>query len=126
MIQLQIDVPLPTRMTLERMVIGQLAEIDPDSQALDDETKMVFRMIFESGIKHFLATPRTCTRFLNVVRFIFPTVKGQIFLPDLLGLSCLMAFSSQAIQAIRSFQDAFVGFLPTPTVSMGPAALSSE
>lgn len=108
-IQLQIDVPLPTRMTLERMVIGQLAEIDPGSQALDDETKMIFRMIFESGIKHFLATPRACTRFLNVVRFIFPTVKGQIFLPDLLGLSCLMAFSSQAIQAIRSFQDAFVG-----------------
>lgn len=108
-IQLQIDVPLPTRMTLERMVIGQLSEIDPQARMLDEDTRAAFRVIFESGIKHFLATPRACTRFLNVVRFIYPTVMGQIYLPDLLGLSCLMAFSSQAIQAIRSFQDAFVG-----------------
>lgn len=108
-IQLQIDVPLPTRMTLERMVIGQLAEIDPESQGLDDESRTAFRMLFEGGIKHFLATPRACTRFLNVVRFVYPTVQGQVFVPDLLGLSALMAFSSQAIQAIRSFQDAFVG-----------------
>lgn len=108
-IQLQIDVPLPTRMTLERMVIGQLAAIDPDAQGLDDESKTAFRMIFESGIKHFLATPRACTRFLNVLRFVYPTVKGDVFFPDLLGLSALMAFSSQSIQAIRSFQDAFVG-----------------
>lgn len=108
-IQLQIDVPLPTRLSLERMVIGQLAEIDPDSQVLDEEARTGFRMIFESGIKHFLSTPRACTRFLNVVRFIYPTVKDQVYLPDLLGLSCLMAFSSQAIQSIRSFQDAFTG-----------------
>lgn len=108
-IQLQIDVPIPTRMTMERMVIGQLAAIDPDSQGLDEESRAGFRMLFESGIKHFLVTPRACTRFLNVVRFIFPTIKDQVFLPDLLGLACLMAFGSQAIQAIRSFQDAFVG-----------------
>ncbi len=108
-IQLQIDVPVPTRMTMERMVIGQLAAIDPDSQGLDEESRAGFRMLFESGIKHFLVTPRACTRFLNVVRFIYPTVKDQVFLPDLLGLACLMAFGSQSIQAIRSFQDAFVG-----------------
>lgn len=108
-IQLQIDVPIPTRMTMERMVIGQLAAIDPDSQRLDEESRAGFRMLFESGIKHFLVTPRACTRFLNVVRFIYPTVKDQVFLPDLLGLACLMAFGSQSIQAIRSFQDAFVG-----------------
>ncbi|MEE2639165.1 MAG: P-loop NTPase fold protein [Planctomycetota bacterium] len=108
-VQLQIDVPLPTRMSLERMVIGQLAEIDPEAQGLDEESRTVFRMIFEGGIRHFLATPRACTRFLNVVRFIYPTVKGNVFVPDMLGLSALMAFSSQAIQAIRSFQDAFVG-----------------
>ena len=108
-VQLQIDVPLPTRLSLERMVIGQLAEIDPDEKGLDEETRTGFRMIFESGVKHFLATPRACTRFLNVVRFIYPTVRGQVYLPDLIGLSALMAFSSQAIQAIRSFQDAFVG-----------------
>ena len=108
-IQLQIDVPVPTRMTLERMVIGQLAAIDPEQERLDEHSRTIFRVLFEGGIKNFLTTPRACTRFLNVVRFIYPTVKGQVFLPDLLGLSCLMAFSSQSIQAMRSFQDAFVG-----------------
>ncbi|MBC8353716.1 MAG: AAA family ATPase [Planctomycetes bacterium] len=108
-VQLQIDVPMPGRMILERMVIGQLQAIDPTAKSLDKETQRHFRILFEGGIKHFLATPRACTRLLNVLRFTYPTLAGQVYFPDLLGISCLMSFSSQAIQAIRSFSDAFVG-----------------
>ena len=112
-IQLQIDVPMPGRMVLERMVIGQLQAIDPTAKNLDKESQRHFRILFESGIKHFLATPRACTRFLNVLRFTYPTLGDQVYFPDLLGISCLMSFSSQAIQAIRSFHDAFVGHCDT-------------
>ena len=105
-VQLQIDVPLPGRMTLERLVVGQLAAIDPAANALDSEAQRYFRILFEGGIKHFLATPRACTRLLNVVRFTYPTSSGQVYFPDLLGICCLMAFSSQAI---RSFSESFVG-----------------
>ena len=108
-IQLQIDVPLPGQMTLERMVIGQLAAIDPAAKKLDEEGKKHFRRLFEGGIKHFLVTPRACTRLLNVLRFAYPTVKENVYFPDMLGLATLMAFSSQAIQAMRSFQELFVG-----------------
>lgn len=108
-IQLQIDVPLPGRMTLERMVIGQLQAIDPTAKSLDSEAQRHFRILFEGGIKHFLPTPRACTRLLNVVRFTFPTLGGQVYFPDMLGICCLMSFSSQAIQAIRSYSEAFVG-----------------
>ncbi len=108
-VQLQIDVPIPGRMTLERMVIGQLEAIDPGAKSLDRETQMAFRMLFKAGIKHFLATPRACTRLLNVIRFTYPTLAGQVYFPDMLGVSCLMSFSSQAVQAIRSNNDAFVG-----------------
>lgn len=108
-VQLQIDVPLPGRMTLERMVVGQLAAIDPSAAALDDEAQRQFRLLFEGGVKHFLSTPRACTRLLNVLRFTYPTLTGQVYFPDLLGICCLMSFSSQAIQAIRSSSEAFVG-----------------
>ena len=108
-IQLQIDVPIPGRMTLQRMVIGQLEEIDPGAGELDAESQTYFRMLFNQGVKHFLVTPRACTRLLNVLRFTYPTLTGQVYFPDMLGISCLMSFSSQAIQAIRSNSDAFVG-----------------
>jgi hypothetical protein len=108
-VQLQIDVPLPGRMTLERMVIGQLEVIDPTAKILDSEAQRQFRILFKGGIKHFLATPRACTRLLNVLRFTYPTLAGQVYFPDMLGICCLMSFSSQAIQAIRSFSEAFVG-----------------
>jgi len=108
-VQLQIDVPLPGRKTLERMFVGQLAEIDPAAMNLDIESQKYFRMLFEGGVKHFLATPRACTRLLNVLRFTYPTVAGEVYFPDMLGICCLMSFSSQAIHAIRSFSDAFVG-----------------
>ncbi len=116
-IQLQIDVPMPGRMVLERMVIGQLQAIDPAAKNLDKETQRHFRILFEGGIKHFLATPRACTRLLNVMRFTYPTLGDDVYFPDLLGLSCLMSFSSQAIQAMRSFNDAFVG--PCDTAGKG-------
>lgn len=108
-VQLQIDVPLPGRMTLERMVLGQLEAIDPTAKSLDHEAQMYFRILFERGVKHFLVTPRACTRLLNVVRFTYPTLAGQVYFPDMLGISCLMSFASQAIQAIRSYSEAFVG-----------------
>lgn len=108
-VQLQVDVPLPGRKTLERMFVGQLAEIDPAAMKLDLESQKYFRMLFEGGIKHFLATPRACTRLLNVLRFTYPTVSGEVCFPDMLGICCLMSFSSQAIHAIRSYSDAFVG-----------------
>ena len=108
-VQLQIDVPLPGRRTLQRMVIGQLESIDPGAQGLDREGRLFFRVLFERGVKHFLATPRACTRLLNVLRFVYPTVAGEVYFPDMLGIATLMAFSSQAIQAIRTAPDAFVG-----------------
>ncbi len=108
-VQLQIDVPIPGRMTLQRMVIGQLEAIDPSSNELDAESQTYFRLLFNQGVKHFLVTPRACTRLLNVLRFTYPTLTGQVYFPDMLGVSCLMSFSSQAIQAIRSNSDAFVG-----------------
>jgi hypothetical protein len=108
-VQLQIDVPLPGRMTLERMVIGQLEAVDPGANSLDQEGQAYFRVLFERGVKHFLTTPRACTRLLNVLRFTYPTMAGQVYFPDMLGISCLMAFSSQSIQAIRTYGEAFVG-----------------
>jgi predicted KAP-like P-loop ATPase len=108
-VQLQIDVPLPGRMTLERMVIGQFEVIDPAAKSLDAEGQRQFRILFSGGVKHFLATPRACTRLLNVLRFTYPTLAGQVYFPDMLGVSCLMSFSPQAIQAIRSSSEAFVG-----------------
>ena len=106
---LQIDVPMPGRMSLEQMVLGQLEAIAPLSSSLDTEAQRHFRLLFEGGVKHFLATPRACTRFLNVLRFTYPSLEGQVYLPDMVGISCLMSFSSQAIQAIRSFTTSFVG-----------------
>ncbi|MBI2480718.1 MAG: AAA family ATPase, partial [Planctomycetia bacterium] len=95
-VQLQIDVPLPRRMTLERMVVGQLAAIESTASSLDNEGQRHFRLLFEGGVKHFLATPRACTRLLNVIRFTYPTLAGQVYFPDMLGICCLMSFSSQA------------------------------
>ena len=106
---LQIDVPMPGRMALERMVMGQLEAIDSKAAQLDADSQRHFRIMFEGGVRHFLRTPRACTRMLNVIRFTYPLLVGQVYFPDLLGIACLISFSSQAIQAIRTNPDAFVG-----------------
>ncbi|MCA9174153.1 MAG: AAA family ATPase [Planctomycetales bacterium] len=106
---LQIDVPMPGRLAMERLVVGQLEAIDPNAARLDEDARRHFRIIFEGGVRHFLSTPRACTRLLNVIRFTYPMLVGQVYFPDMLGISCLLSFSSQAIQAIRSYREAFVG-----------------
>jgi predicted KAP-like P-loop ATPase len=95
------------------MVVAQLAAIESTASSLDNEGQRHFRLLFEGGVKHFLATPRACTRLLNVMRFTYPTLAGQVYFPDMLGICCLMSFSSQAIQAMRSFSDYFVGHCDT-------------
>jgi len=106
-VQLPIDLPAPDRMTLQQLFLEQLQELledQPDSQSARTD----FGNIFHDGLKHFLVTPRTCKRLVNVLRFTFPPLRGEVYWPDMVGVGCLTAFAPHVVRTITAHSDQFI------------------
>ena len=107
-VQLPIDLPAPDKMTLQQLFLEQLQELLVD-QADSQNAHTDFGNIFHDGLKHFLVTPRACKRLINVLRFTFPPLRGEVYWPDVVGVACLTAFAPQVIRTITAHADQFIG-----------------
>jgi predicted KAP-like P-loop ATPase len=108
-VQLPIDRPAPDRMTLQQLFLEQLQELLDDQDASQLAESVDFGNIFHDGVKHFLMTPRACKRLMNVLRFTYPPLKGEVYLPDIVVVSCLTAFVPQVVRTITAHPDQFIG-----------------
>jgi predicted KAP-like P-loop ATPase len=107
-VQLPIDLPAPDRTTLQQLFLEQLQELLGDQ---DDSPSghTDFGNVFHDGLKHFLVTPRACKRLMNVLRFTFPPLRGEVYWPDMVGVACLTAFAPQVVRTITAHADHFIG-----------------
>jgi hypothetical protein len=105
-VQLRIDVPMPAKHALETMFVDGLSDlqIDIDGAALVD-----FGNVFHKGVAPFLGTPRDVARLLNVIRFTYAPLLGEVYIPDLIGICCLQAFVPSLYEVVRSTPSHFAG-----------------
>ena len=108
-VQLHIDLPAPDRTTLQQLFLEQLQELLEDHDGSRIRGGTDFWNVFHEGLKHFLVTPRACKRLMNVLRFTYPPLRGEVYWPDLVGVGCLTAFAPQAVRVITSQPDHFIG-----------------
>lgn len=107
-VQLPIDLPAPDRTTLHQLFLEQFQELLGDVPESASATTD-FGNIFHDGLKHFLVTPRACKRLVNVLRFTFPPLRGEVYWPDVVGVACLTAFAPQVVRVITTHAEQFVG-----------------
>jgi len=107
-VQLPIELPAPDRTTLHQLFLEQLQELLGDVPESASATTD-FGNIFHDGLKHFLVTPRACKRLVNVLRFTFPPLRGEVYWPDIVGVTCLTAFAPQVVRVITTHAEQFVG-----------------
>ncbi len=108
-VQLQVDVPAPEQTALHIMFFEQVGELLGGKEGLQSVSNNDFLNLFHDGIKHFLRTPRTCKRLINVLRFTYPPLRGEVHWPDLFGLCCLSVFAPQAYHLIHRSRSKFIG-----------------
>ena len=91
-IQLQIDVPQTSKTAIEKMFIEQLNEII-GADDLSQSHQQYFGNLFHDGLKHFLVTPRASKKLINMIRFTYPPLRGEVNVVDMIGISCLNTFA---------------------------------
>jgi len=107
-VQLQIDVPTIGYMAIHNLFIGQLgALIGNDHLTKDDQHDL--GNFFHDGVKQFLTTPRSAKKLLNILRFMYPPLRGEVYLADMLAIATLFTFVPSAIAAVSSNSGAFIG-----------------
>jgi len=113
-VQLRIDLPIPANDAIYNLFIEQLVELLGEDRPSLDGNCTDFWNLFYAGIKGFLTTPRAVIRLMNVLRFTYPPLRGEVHWPDLVGVGCLMTFAPQVVRTITRHPDRFIGFVHDP------------
>lgn len=107
-VQLQIELPTIGNTAIQQLFLEQLGEL-LGAEEISEAVKQDFGNIFHDGVKHFLMTPRASKKLLNTLRFSFPSLKGEVYFPDLVGVATLFTFCPAAVHVITSNVEKFVG-----------------
>ena len=107
-VQLEIDLPLPDRSSLQQLFIDR---IDPVLAGARDGGLVHPEYWFDicaNGIDPFLRTPRDVVRLVNAVTATHAAVQGEVNPIDFTALETLRLFSPIAYDAVRRRPDAFL------------------
>ena len=56
-----------------------------------------------------MKTPRASKKLLHTLRFTFPSLKGEVYFPELVGIAILFTFAPSVVQVIASNGERFTG-----------------
>ena len=109
-VQVPIDLPLPDRVSLQNMLLGELT---PILQGTPDELfdQNYWREVYLGGIDPFIATPRDVVRLVNAFRITYshPDISGEVNAVDFIGLETLRVFHSAVYDRVRRNREQFEG-----------------
>lgn len=109
-IQVRLPLPVVERKAIEDLVNEELKALHPD--ATKDhfpENKHRLAEIYQTSVKHLLATPRDVRKLFNNLKMREPLIRGEVEFADLFALEAL-AVKAPAIYAdIRSNPVAYTG-----------------
>ena len=111
-VQLQIDVPPTAQTAIHQMFLEQLNEILLAEEEMSPQQGQYFWNVFHDGLKHFLVTPRAAKKLVNMIRFAYPPLRGEVNVVDTIGIACLTTFSPSVITTIATNSDQFTGLGP--------------
>lgn len=108
-IQVPIELPPPYPNSLTKMLKEQLNSIFKIES--EDLVKIPYTdEIFETGIEHFIETPRDMVRLINTVKATFLAIKGEVNPNDFILIETLRIFCPDIYYTIRNNPKAFIEF----------------
>lgn len=107
-VQIPFEVPLADKQEIERLLFSQLDQLIKDIPE-GQWDQVYWSNIYHSGLKHFFATIRDVTRYINSLRLSFSMVKGEINAIDFLAITGLQVFLPDVYAGIRDNKDIFAG-----------------
>lgn len=100
------EVPLADKQEIERLLFSQLDQLIKDIPE-EQWDQVYWGNIYHSGLKHFFATIRDVTRYINSLRLSFDMVKGEVNAIDF----NVSAFITDIVQTDDGLVDFISSFL---------------
>ena len=97
-VQVSLKLPPPWRSELHQLLYGRLNAIIGDASPADENR---WRRMMTGAIDPYLETPRDITRLVNSIQVIWPNVKGDVDLTDLIGITTLQLFDPKVYDLVR-------------------------
>jgi hypothetical protein len=97
-VQVSLKLPPPWRSELHQLLSLRLNAIIGDASPADENR---WRRMMTGAIDPYLETPRDVTRLVNSIQVIWPNVKGDVDLTDLIGITTLQLFDQKVYDLVR-------------------------
>ena len=97
-VQVSLKLPPPWRGELRQLLFTRLNTIIGEATPADEHR---WRRMLIGAIDPYLETPRDVTRLANTLQVIWPNVKGDVDLADLIAITTLQLFDPAAYALIR-------------------------
>ena len=112
-VQVPLRLPALRREDLDLMLIDAIGGLLSDNGiALTEEEGERFRVIYDDSFYKFFDTPRAIYRYINALRFLLPSVKGEVNLVDFLVLEIVRIFRPEVYTSIFNNKKLFVKSTP--------------
>jgi predicted KAP-like P-loop ATPase len=102
-VQVPLPVPLADPIVLRRMVFdGISSALDLIEDELTQEEARQFVTVFDKSFRQMLTSPRTVKRFTNMLNFVLPILKGEVYLLDLILIEGVRVFYPRVYETVRA------------------------
>ena len=107
-IQMPFSVPMPTGTLIQSLFLRHIESMMHDCE-FKGQKYVDFGNIFHDGVKPLLKTPRAAKRIINHLRVAYAALRGEVYVPDLIGIIALEAILPTAVGFVRDNAAHFVG-----------------
>lgn len=104
--QAEFDLPYPTETGLYRLINEKFMSIFAESPDINMEDWMLLR---RTALQSYLHSPRDVLRLCNALSVIWPGVKGEIYIPDLVAIELLRHHEHATYKLIREQKEYMIG-----------------
>ncbi len=102
-IQIPLRIPALRREDIDKMLLDAVAALLSDNEiSLEVEEGERFRQIYDESFCKFFDTPRAIYRYLNALKFLLPSVKGEVDIVDFLILEIVRIFQPEVYARVFS------------------------
>jgi predicted KAP-like P-loop ATPase len=105
-VQAEFDLPYPTDMGLYKLINEKFISIFGETPEIEIEDWMLLR---RTALQNYLHSPRDVLRLCNALSVIWPSVKGEIYIPDLIAIELLRHHDHATYDLIRGQKEYMIG-----------------
>jgi hypothetical protein len=105
-VQAEFDLPYPTEEGLYKLLNEKFMSIFGEAPKMDIEDWMLLR---RTALQNYIHSPRDVLRLCNALSVIWPGVKGEVYIPDLIAIELLRHHENDTYELIRGQKEYMIG-----------------